>query len=223
MRGGGDEAVRGGADEAVLGGVRAVETEVLPLRLELQACVKALERQREMCDELRALVHDARGDAVAAAEESAHARVGVLQASVDELLGCYDGRTHRMLLRWRTQLDACQRENKQLREQARLSYVAAIDRRNDAVAAVRASAGRPAAKSVAQVTTGALCAVPALRTPRSAPAASVIGPTQQAIPPNSLPLLQSAGDALSTAQMHAFYACTCPSPVLPAAPSSRTR
>ena len=82
---------------------------------------------------------------MAEAEDAFQNRLGVLQASVDDLLGSLDARTHGLLLKMRAQLDACQRENRELKERVRVEHIAAIDRRNAATRAAEASAAEASA------------------------------------------------------------------------------
>lgn len=84
------------------------ERERESLRHELQMCRAALNEQRTLSTELRRLVEEVRLTTIAEAEDAFSNRVGVLQASMDDLLGALDARTHMLLVRMRGQLGACQ-------------------------------------------------------------------------------------------------------------------
>ncbi len=77
--------------------------------------------------ELEELLVKLRDSAIEKAEAACGARVAVLEAAVGELLGSMDAETHRLLLKWRAQVETTQRENALLREQQRIAHVRALD------------------------------------------------------------------------------------------------
>ena len=79
--------------------------------------------------ELGSLLDELRNAAVEKAEAACSSRVAVLEAAVGELLGSMDAETHRLLLKWRAQVESTRRENAVLREQQRLAHVHALDQK----------------------------------------------------------------------------------------------
>lgn len=84
------------------------ESERDMLLVELRSCREALSEQHSMSTDLRRLVEEVRLSTIAEAEDAFQSRLGLLQASVDDLLGALDARAHGLLVKMRGQLGACQ-------------------------------------------------------------------------------------------------------------------
>lgn len=96
--------------------------------------------------ELEHLVLQLRDAAVSHAEKACDSRVAVLETAVGELLSAMDAETHHLLLKWRGQLEATQRENRVLKEQQRVHHIQALDLnkalQNERSKAAQANVGR---------------------------------------------------------------------------------
>lgn len=79
--------------------------------------------------ELGRMLDELRNAAVEKAEAACSSRVAVLEAAVGELLGSMDAETHRLLLKWRAQVESTRRENAVLRDQQRRAHVHALDQK----------------------------------------------------------------------------------------------
>ena len=79
--------------------------------------------------ELGSVLDELRNAAVEKAEAACSSRVAVLEAAVGELLGSMDAETHRLLLKWRAQVESTRRENAVLRDQQRRAHVHALDQK----------------------------------------------------------------------------------------------
>jgi hypothetical protein len=79
--------------------------------------------------ELGRVLDELRNAAVEKAEAACSSRVAVLEAAVGELLGSMDAETHRLLLKWRAQVESTRRENAVLRDQQRRAHVHALDQK----------------------------------------------------------------------------------------------
>ena len=123
----------------------AASSVALPSAQELSELVRGV-----LGGELSSLVAQLRDAAVGQAEKACDARVAVLETAVGELLGAMDAETHRLLLKWRGQLEATLRENRVLKEQQRVHHVAQLDLKNQLHAERRKAGEAQAAAAAAQ-------------------------------------------------------------------------
>lgn len=127
-----------------------------------------------LSDELKVLGEGLRATATEQAEAACNSRIAILETAVGQLVGALDAETHRLLLKWRGQLEATLRENKMLREQGRVAHIKTVDLKNALQRAQQrdeddpAQSGREVGAAASSIRSGAnetLAAVPAARPP----------------------------------------------------------
>ena len=149
--------------------------------------------------EMRHLVDELRGTAVAKAEAACDARIATLEVAVGELLGALDAETHRLLTKWRGKLESVERENARLKEQLRVHHVESVDRRTHGLKAAGAAGGSVlqgmwAAQQQVATTAQVAAAPPRPSQPAAAPTSS-LGAAAVIVAPPPPPLTHGAGPA----------------------------
>ena len=153
-----------------------------------------------MGGEVGKLVVELREAAVKQAEVACDAKVATLEAAVGELLGALDAESHKLLLKWKGQVDHAKQENRALKEQQRMAHIAHVDLTNQVKAERRRAV--EAEERASSLQAAAVPRIPGYMAPRGAAkgeaaaraaatakeaAAAAVPPPQPPPPPMAVP------------------------------------